>query len=347
MQAPLKYNLKLFPSPADPRDHIIKAAQPVKAKGSVDLSQHCTSVKDQGVIGSCTAFATVGAMEFLHKRFGGSQVDDLFSERFTYYATRVNVLGWVPEDSGAYVRDAIKSLVKFGTCLENRFAYNNDFRMPPPSTAYSDALKYQALSYAKFEDGTSPTNRAVLIETLKANLDAGLPITGGFICYSNIWNAVNGVIPAKNGQVIGGHAILIVGYDDSKRLFKFKNSWGVGWGDKGYGYLPYDYYLLGDMFDLWAIQRAETDGINKSVGLEVSNPATQKNKDKESVLAILQEIASKIDLVLDPASSMATMNQIQTKYRTDLALSGLVNNMKNSLLSVASRAAKTSRATRR
>ncbi len=330
MQTPLQYNLKLYPSPVDARDHIIKAAAPVKSKGVADLAIHCTSVKDQGVLGSCTAFAAVAAMEYLHKRFDGSKIDDMFSEKFTYYATRVNVLGWAPEDSGAYVRDAVKSLVKYGTCLEKTCAYNNDFRTAPSQIAYTEAMKYQALSYAKFEDGKSSAERQQLIGTLKANLDAGLPIVGGFVCYSNLWNAVKGVIPPRNGQIIGGHAILIVGYDDTKKLFKFKNSWGAGWGDHGYGYLPYDFYFLGDMFDLWSIHRSELEDI-KSVGLEVSNPIIKKNIDKADVEAVLKEVSEKLDGVLDRKQCIAIMNELMNRYRTKPKIMALVNAMKNAL----------------
>lgn len=329
------YNLKLYPSPPDLRDHIIKAAQPLKAKGVADLSIHCTTVKDQGALGSCTAFASVSAMEYLHKRFGGNKVEDMFSERFTYYATRVNVLNWAPEDSGAYVRDAVKSLVKYGTCLEKTFVYNNDCRTTPPQAAYSEALKYQALSYAKFEDGKNEAERRQLIETLKANLDAGLPIIGGFICYSNIWNAVSGVIPKRNGQIIGGHAVLIVGYDDSKQLFKFKNSWGAGWGDRGYGYLPYEYYFLGDMFDLWSIHKSELEDI-KSVGLEVNDPKIKKNAEKTDVVAVLGEVLERLDDILDRKQSMTIMNQIMIKYRGKPKIMTLINNMKSSLYNIAS-----------
>lgn len=329
------HNLKLYPSPPDPRDHIIKATKPLQTKGLVDLSSYCTSIKDQGMLGSCTAFASVSAVEYLHKRYGGIKTDDIFSERFTYYATRVNVLNWAPEDSGAYVRDAVKSLVKFGTCLEKTFAYNSDCKTPPSQSAYSEALKYQAISYARFEDGKSPAERSTLINSLKVNLDAGLPIIAGFVCYSNIWNAAQGVIPKSNGQIIGGHAILIVGYDDSKQLFKFKNSWGESWGDRGYGYLPYEYYFQGDMFDLWSIHKSELEDI-KSVGLEVNDPQIKKNAGKEDVTAVLGEILERLDSILDRKQSMSVMNEIMLKYRNKPEIKVLVNSMKGPLYNIAS-----------
>jgi len=331
----LKVNLKLYPSKPDTRDHIIKAATPLKTKGFADLSQFCTSVKDQGVLGSCTAFASVGAMEFLQKRFGENKADDIYSERFTYYATRVNVLNWTPDDSGAYVRDAVKSLVKYGTCLEKSFPYNGDCKTAPGQPAYAEASKYQALSYAKFEDGNSPVERSQLINVLKANLDAGLPIIGGFICYSNIWSAVKGVIPKSNGQIIGGHAILLVGYDDSKQLFKFKNSWGKGWGDNGYGYLPYDYYILGDMFDLWSIHKSENEDI-KSVGLDVVNPNIQKAVNKADLEEALKQVIEQADGLLTRGQTNGILNEMIKKYVKKPKITTLLNALKGPLNSMAS-----------
>ncbi len=329
------YNLKLYPSPPDARDHIIKAAVPIRAKGFTDLSTYCTSVKDQGMLGSCTAFASIGAMEYLHKRFGGNKTDDMFSEKFTYYTTRVNILGWSPEDSGAYVRDAVKSLVKYGTCLEKTCTYDNDCKTAPSSTAYTEASKYQALSYAKFEDGKNPTERKTLIELIKANLDAGLPIIGGFICYSNIWTAQNGVIPKSNGQIIGGHAILIVGYDDTKQLFKFKNSWGSTWGDAGYGYLPYEYYFSGDMFDLWSIRKSELEDV-KSVGLEIEDPKLKKEEVKNDIIGVFADLTGSLDALLDKRQCIKIINDLMIKYRSKPNLINLISRMKDGLYNLAS-----------
>lgn len=329
MQNPLHYSLKLYPSPEDNRDHIVKATAPLKPSGFVDLSTDGTSIKDQGALGSCTAFASIAAMEFLHKKFGGSTTDDLFSERFTYYVTRVNVMGWAAVDSGAYVRDAVKSLVKYGTCLENTCVYNGDFATAPSQQAYTEAMQYQALAYARFEEGISAVDRMQLITALKANLEAGLPIICGINCYSNIWSAVKGVIPKQNGQVIGGHAILLVGYDDNKQLFKFKNSWGKNWGDNGYGYLPYNYYLQGDMFDLWTIYKSELQDT-KSVGLDVVKPSAVKNVDKDTLVDSLNLVIERIDNILDKKKCLTVMNElVYNCKRPKVAV--LLNNLKGSL----------------
>lgn len=337
MSAPSGLNLKLYPSPPDARDHIIKASGPLKSKGIADLSSYCTSVKDQGMLGACTAFACVGAMEYLHKRFGGIKSDDILSERFTYYATRVHVLGWVAEDSGAYVRDAMKSLVKFGSCLESSCVYNNDYKTPPDSSAYNEALRYQVVSYARFEDGSNASDRKVLIENIKASMDSGFPVVCGFVCYSNVLSAVNGVIPPKNGQIIGGHAIMLVGYDDNKQWFKFKNSWGMKWGDNGYGYLSYDYYFNGDMFDIWVIQSAENNDVPIGLNVIKPDPPAPITSNKDDVLLVFSKLAENIDKILDKKTSNATMNEIMLPYiKTKPRIATLINSIKSILYGLSS-----------
>jgi C1A family cysteine protease len=318
--------LKLYPSPPDERDRIVKssAISPPRLSSSVDLSSFCTKVKDQGSVGSCTAFSTVGALEFLHKKFGGLQGENMFSERFTYYATRVNVLNWkAEEDSGAYIRDAIKSVVKYGSCLENSFPYNGDWKGIPSIENYKEALNYQALSYAKFETGNSPSERKLLISTIKAGLNSGFPIVAGFTCYSNIWSGEKGVIPLKNNQIIGGHAILIVGYDDHTSMFKFKNSWTESWGDKGYGYLPYDYYFNGDMFDLWSVYKTENNQYG--IGLDIIDPTVKKQIQQSDILDVLQNIQDNINIATEPTKFMSYFTKLAISYSGKQKIVNFVN----------------------
>lgn len=278
--------LNFEPSPADSRDYILSYSTPPRASTGpstgpsiVDLSPGCTSIKDQGSVGSCTAHSGVALLEYNLKRFTGDLRNDIFSERFTYYTTRVNIAKWsANDDSGAYLRDTLKSLVQFGSCLEATWPYLTngkcDYAQVPSTGAYQEGLKYQALTYLNIPTGNTLTTRQTALTTLKGLLQNGYPFIGGFTCYSNLYDGIGGNIPVPGtgDTIIGGHAVCFVGYDDVKQAFKFKNSWASSWGDRGYGYLPYQYLLTGDLTDLWTIYTQENNDIR--VGITVVRPKT-------------------------------------------------------------------------
>lgn len=248
-------------SPKDSRDYITKPPKINESITTVDLSSNCTSVKDQGSVGSCTAFSSVAMMEYVYKKNGISIPDDLLSELFLYYNTRVLIENTSAySDSGAFLRDTLKAMVKYGICLEKTFPYSSNYSLKPNQTSYNEGLNYQVVKYANI-----PTsNPRTALNDLKALLQSGNVFIGGVYCYQNFFDGVNGNIPLPKGRIIGGHAICFVGYDDKKSVFKFKNSWGKGWGDKGYGYLPYQYLISGNMTDLWTVYGEEYN--NKLIG---------------------------------------------------------------------------------
>jgi len=250
----LKKKLSYKSHPNAPTNKTVVAKKKVVNK-KVDLSQFCSSIRDQGVEGSCTAFATIACMEFIEKKFNKNNYIDL-SESFTYYVTRANIMKESPiTDSGAYISDVIESLVQYGTCRLSTCPYVDNPLLEPPPNAYSEAKAYHVVQYANI----------ISIEAMKAVLDSGYAIIGGFVCYSNMYKAAKGVIPLPNNNVIGGHAVLFVGYDDSTQLFKFKNSWGTFWGDNGYGYLPYNYFHSGDITELWVIFTEDINNIHTGI----------------------------------------------------------------------------------
>lgn len=274
--------LNLIHSPTDQRDYKIKTKEvnSTPLKTTVDLSTYCTSVKNQGSVGSCTAFAVIGLMEYIYKRALNNGKEDVYSERFTYYDTRVNQLKWLASvDSGAYLRNTVASVVKQGAAPESLFPYNNQFSQIPPQNVFQAARKNQVLSYANLPDGRTREERQKTLKDLKQLLQNGKPVVGGFVCYESLWDAQNGVIPLPGGKVAGGHAILIVGYDDSKSLLKFKNSWGAEWGDRGYGYLPYEYLLSGDLWDIWSIFKQEN--FSDSEVIQIEKPADKRSQEEK------------------------------------------------------------------
>jgi len=251
-----KFNFKA--SPADKRDYTVRTTNTLDNKSTlVDLSNYCSSVKDQGALGSCTAFAAIGLVEFLYNKFE-KKIDDLLSERFLYYVTRVDIEKTSPnDDSGAYLRDTLQAMIKYGVSTEKSFPYNTRlYYQKPDEKVYSEALNYQVQTYASIKG-----NGNELLQTIKKLLQGGSPFIGGVTCFQNFLMDKKGVIPQPSGKIIGGHALLFIGYDDKKSLIKFKNSWGKNWGDLGYGYLSYSYFLSGLVSDLWTISGVEYQNV--------------------------------------------------------------------------------------
>jgi len=218
----------------------------------VDLRSDCPDVYDQGQLGSCTANAIGAALEFDQLKQSESAFTP--SRLFIYYNERA-IEGTVKQDSGAFLRDGIKSLAKQGVCPEEEWPYRiRDFTKKPNRKCYSDARKHQITSY----------HRIGTVHEMRTCLADGYPFVFGFTVYEAFESAAvakSGVLnlPGKKENVIGGHAVMAVGYDDSQKRFIVRNSWDTDWGQKGYFTMPYDYLdpekNLAD--DFWTIRTAE------------------------------------------------------------------------------------------
>jgi C1A family cysteine protease len=255
-----------------PQLEAIGVAQPedLAVPASVDLRPYCSPIEDQGALGSCTANAVTGLVEYFERRAHGRHIDG--SRLFLYKATRELIHS--KGDTGAYLRSTIGALALFGIPPEEYWPYTiASFDEEPTAFCYAFAQGYKAISYYRLDaPGIAPS---ALITRIKANLAAGLPSVFGFTVYSSISQAAKtGRIPypAKGEKVLGGHAMLVVGYDDnvtitnattgavSKGGLLIRNSWGMGWGDHGYGTLPYDFVLNRLAVDFWSLtNQAWTD----------------------------------------------------------------------------------------
>jgi C1A family cysteine protease len=220
---------------------------------SVDLRPGCPPVYDQGQLGSCTANAIGGALEF-------AQIKEKKANPFTpsrlfiYYNERV-IEHTVDSDSGAQIRDGVKSVHKLGAPPETEWPYDiNQFATKPPEQAFTDAKNYQAILYQR----VTPT-----LGQLKGCLASGYPFVFGFTVYESfesqeMANTGHLGMPQTGEKQLGGHAVLAVGYEDSSQTFIVRNSWGADWGIKGYFTMPYPYLLQDTLAsDFWTIRSVE------------------------------------------------------------------------------------------
>ena len=241
------------------------AKKPSSVPSSVDLRPFCPPVYDQGNMGSCTANAAASLLAYHNKRSFGKDTPP--SRLFIYKSTRDLMMA--KGDSGAYIRTTMGCLALFGAPPEKYWEYDgNMLDSAPPAFCYSYASNYQALSYFRLDEktvGIPSKNREDTLSEIKDTLASSLPVMFGFTVYDSIRSAVDGKIPypVRGESVLGGHAVLAVGYDDTLTIgdkvgaFLIRNSWGEVWGEKGYGWLPYEYVLGGLAQDWWCLVKAE------------------------------------------------------------------------------------------
>jgi len=240
-----------IPDQPDQRDHLYAApsqfltALPPRA----DLRRRCPPVYNQGALGSCTANAIGGAIEFDQMK----QKLSVFvpSRLFIYYNERV-IEHTVRSDSGAQIRDGIKTVASVGACPEPEWPYNiAKFATKPPVRAYRDAKLDRAVQYSSLVQD---------LNQMKGCLASGYPFVFGFTVYQSfetqtVARSGHAPMPMWGERPIGGHAVMAVGYDDANEWFLVRNSWGKNWGMKGYFTMPYAYLIQpGLSSDFWTIR---------------------------------------------------------------------------------------------
>ncbi|HET9402687.1 MAG TPA: C1 family peptidase [Candidatus Acidoferrales bacterium] len=216
---------------------------------SVDLRSACPPVYDQGQLGSCTGNGIAAAIEFDQRKQGTKEF--MPSRLFIYYNERV-MEGTVTHDSGAQIRDGIKSVATLGAPPETDWPYDiQKFAQQPPSAAYANAKQDLVSSYSRVAQNATQ---------MEGCLAEGYPFVFGFSVYESFESdevANTGMVPMPSSgeQMMGGHCVVAVGYNDAKRLFTIRNSWGTGWGVKGYCFMPYEYLLTPHLAnDFWTIR---------------------------------------------------------------------------------------------
>ena len=219
---------------------------------AVDLRPQCPPVYDQGELGSCTANAIAGAIQFDEIRAGIAPTWTP-SRLFIYYNERV-LEGTVATDSGAQLRDGMKVIAAAGVCPETEWPYDvGRFAERPPQHAFTDADHDRVAAYLRIPQS---------LTQLKSCIASGFPFVFGFTVFSSFETpevASTGVIPLPqpSESPVGGHAVACVGYDDAAQTFIVRNSWGAAWGAAGHGFMPFAYMLdAGLAADFWTIRAA-------------------------------------------------------------------------------------------
>ena len=278
----------------------------------VDLRQWCTPVEDQGRIGSCTANAAVGALEYLYNRRDG-QCKDL-SRLFVYFNTR-RLRGDVQQDNGAQINEAMAAVLAFGACESNLWPYDTSrFIEQPPEQAYLNGRNYEAINYARVAGpaGCIPA------------LAAGIPVVYGTFmpqrCYQEAGST--GLVPKttpeeRSNPLSGGHCMLIVGYDLDTERFLVRNSWGTSWGAQGYVEIPFEEMALWSPPDtFWcAVEMEKTN--TQSYALV----APMKNSDQDLLGTTASDLRSRISSQVTSGLEIGKRNAAQSGQRISDSLS--------------------------
>jgi C1A family cysteine protease len=270
-----KYNLK-FESGMYP-EKIVNYSVTTSLPNKIDLRSKLNITYDQGNLGSCTANALCYSFIFNDPTFSPSRL-------FLYYNERVldnNIIN----DDGSTLSQGINALTKYGVCSENNCPYIiSKFKIKPSNISYTEGLDHQIISASRVLQ---------TLDSLKGCLKNNQPFVVGILVYSSfesLTTSKTGYVSmpnVKKEQLLGGHAVTCVGYDDTKQVWIMKNSWGTNWGDNGNFYLPYNYLLNTSLAgDIWKITQVEIvkkitpPNIKKIINSITENVKHLKNYNK-------------------------------------------------------------------
>lgn len=268
--------------PVDDRDFksVRHLMAPAELPDTFELDKQIP-IYDQKDIGSCVANSACACYRYEHAQLTGDFKFDP-SRLFEYYNAR-KLQGWENEDSGAYIRDGFKALNKWGLAGESKWPYvTRDFAKTPTTDVYDDGIKNVAVKYASVQQSESVIKQTVL---------SGAAVSFGFNVYSSFmygsWIYDNPAImpvPKKTEQFLGGHAVTIIGWDDSKKCFLIQNSWGTSWGNAGKFWMPYAFVLNSkECDDFWAIETIKV----ADVPVDPTPPAPVSEIDWKTVCNVL------------------------------------------------------------
>lgn len=239
------------PSLPDQRDIVLPTVT-LNLPVSVDLRSLCPPVYDQGQLGSCTANAIAFHLDFNRKKQGEQFINPA---RLQIYYNERKDQGTIESDAGSTIRESAKAVKNYGAAPESQWPYDiSKFKIRPSETAIEAAIQFEDQTYMK----VSRT-----LNSFKTRLAQGFPFVIGFTVYESFETdqvAKTGIMPMPlaTESVLGGHAVAIVGYNDLKKTFIVRNSWGSSWGDEGYFYMPYEYLQQPSLSsDFWTLEKVK------------------------------------------------------------------------------------------
>lgn len=239
----MEYKLGCIKQKDDHRDFLFLST-PAPLPKSASVQSKLKPAYDQKALGSCTANALACLLQ--------NKFNNIMPSRLFIYYNERDMEGTINCDCGASLRDGIKTLNKLGACGESYWPYDiKKFTNKPVDKAYANGLKYKITGYYAVPQREYD---------IKYAISQGKPVVFGFMVKSSFMDqavAKSGVYNPKPGEAImGGHAVVIVGYDDNTQLFTVRNSWGTNWGKQGYFTMPYSEVLDGTVsFDFWVIEK--------------------------------------------------------------------------------------------
>jgi C1A family cysteine protease len=255
---PAKHIYKRKKKTHDARDHVytghLRLAD-AAIPNAVSLLAHCSATKDQGNLGSCTANASAGGIEYEENIQAGSNIAQPLARLMLYWFER-DLEGDVNDDAGGEIRDVVKVAARYGVALESTWPYSDDgerFKLKPSLEAINEGIKHKVLQYQAVPQSLDAFFHVLAVYNR--------PIVIGITVYDSFESdevAKTGVVPMPNTETeqnLGGHAVLVVGYDKSEKAFLVRNSWGKDWGTQGGCFwLPFDYIINPELADdFWVI----------------------------------------------------------------------------------------------
>jgi len=237
--------LSLSSSSASSSSSSSSSSNKVSIPKTVDLRSKFPAVFDQGPLGSCSSQAFCALVSYDISNFIGSRL-------FLYYNER-SLENDIPDDCGAMLVDGVNALRSYGICLESQWGYYiSKFAVRPPVQCYKEAKKHLATKYAMLPND---------VNTLKTSLASGIPFVIGIAVFDSFESeqvSLNGMVPmpGEGEELLGGHAVCVVGYADSLNCFLVRNSWGKDWAIGGYFWLPYSYVASTDLCsEIWCVSK--------------------------------------------------------------------------------------------